>query len=79
MFLSLQNISEGFERQTTKEKIRFLYIAKGSAGEFRSQSHLASDLNYIMSSDFQKLKLKVDDISKLISVLIKYLETTLKH
>ncbi len=71
------NIAEGFERQTTKEFMRFLYIAKASAGEVRSQIYVAFDINYINKNEFIELKDKVNEVSKLISGLLKYLHSTL--
>ncbi|WP_243766020.1 four helix bundle protein [Polaribacter cellanae] len=70
-------MAEGFERQTTKEFIRFLYLAKASAGEVRSQLCLALDIKYIDKNEFEQLKLKINEVSKLISGLLKYLHSTL--
>ena len=72
------NIAEGFGRNTDKEFIYFLYIAKASAGEVRSQLYLALDLNYMSKKEFDELYLDVSDISKLISGFIKYLENSQK-
>jgi four helix bundle protein len=70
------NIAEGFERNTDKEFKHFLYIAKGSAGEVRSQIYLSFDLRYLDRQTFQSLLIDIRNISKIISGLIKYLENT---
>tara|TARA_R110001583_G_C5643231_1_gene408079 strand:+ start:2353 stop:2760 length:408 start_codon:yes stop_codon:yes gene_type:complete len=72
------NIAEGFERETTKEFIRFLYIAKASEGEFRPKLYLTSDLNYISNEEFKNITINIKEISKLISGFIKYLKSTLQ-
>ena len=41
------NIAEGYERKGSKETVQFLYIAKGSCGELRTQLYLSTDLGYI--------------------------------
>ena len=72
------NIAEGFERNTDKEFIYFLYVAKASAGEVRSQIYLASDLNYISIEISENLLHDITEISKLLGGFIKYLETNKK-
>ena len=47
------NIAEGKERESTAEFIRFLYIAKGSAGELRTQLYIANKIGYIDYSKYQ--------------------------
>lgn len=72
------NIAEGFERNTDKEFIYFLYVAKASAGEVRSQIYLALDLNYISFDISENLLNDITEISKLLGGFIKYLETNKK-
>lgn len=67
------NISEGFERETPRQFLYFLQIAKGSCGELRTQLKMAQELDYITSSDYEILKTQCLDVSKQIKGLMKYL------
>ena len=53
------NIAEGYERKSNVEFIKFLFIAKGSAGEARTQLYLAKDIKYIEDKVFDELLKKM--------------------
>lgn len=67
------NISEGFARKTNNEFKKFLHIAHGSIAEFQSTLYIALDQKYIYDHDFIMLYNKAEEISKMITGLIKYL------
>jgi four helix bundle protein len=68
------NIAEGFYRNTTKELINFLYMARGSSGELIYFLILARDLGYIDNITFSQLKFDYDSVAKQLNGWIKSLQ-----
>lgn len=67
----MDNIAEGFERTGKKEFINFLIIAKGSAGEYRSQLYRLLDCGIIDADEHVLRKNEAIALSKQIANFIK--------
>lgn len=65
------NIAEGAERESAKEFVRFLYIAKGSAAELRTQFYIACKVGFIEETTQTETVQELKAISRMIHGLIQ--------
>ncbi|SNR17159.1 four helix bundle protein [Tenacibaculum jejuense] len=66
------NIAEGCGRQTDKETIHFLYIARGSLYELETQLFLSKDLSYINNIALEEVLAQIQVSMKLLNGFINY-------
>jgi four helix bundle protein len=65
------NVAEGYERNSDKEFVRFLNIAKGSGGELRTQLYISRRLEFLTKTDFNRLVTDSKEISKMLHGLAR--------
>lgn len=65
------NLSEGDERATDKESVRFFYIAKGSLAELRTQIQIAYEIGHLEKQSYESIEAECKTLGRMIGSLIK--------
>jgi four helix bundle protein len=68
-------IAEGFEQSTDRHFAQYLYRARGSARETRTQLVVARDRNHITEPERVRISDQYEEIAKMLTGLIRHLET----
>jgi len=65
----MSNIAEGFERGSSAEFHRFLFMSKGSCAELRSQLYVAADAAYLTEDEFNGLLAEAQEVGRILGAL----------
>ncbi|TWT55864.1 four helix bundle protein [Allorhodopirellula solitaria] len=66
------NIAEGYERDSDAEIARFLTIAKGSAGELRTQILIGIEAGFLDRTSAKQWADEAYQLSKMLAALIRH-------
>jgi four helix bundle protein len=66
------NIAEGCGRNSTKDTLQFLYIARGSLYEIETQIILCFEMNYINEPKHNEILSQITECKKLLNGFINY-------
>ncbi|HEX6848602.1 MAG TPA: four helix bundle protein [Chitinophagaceae bacterium] len=72
----MDNIAEGFERNSRLEFLNSLSISKGESGELKSKLYRAIDDSYLDQIEFDELYEDADKVSRKIANFVKYLNSS---
>jgi four helix bundle protein len=71
----MNNISEGFCRNSDAEFRNFLNISKGSSGEIKSMYYIAEDQSYVSSEIALNRRNQIQQLINSLGSFMKYLKT----
>jgi len=71
------NIAEGQERNTTKDFINYLFIARGSKAELETQLLICVRLRYLNQSQIETAQGLLIEIGKMLNAIIQSLSAKL--
>lgn len=72
------NIAEGWGRESSKNYLQFLKIARGSLMETETLLVISKNLNYISDSQFSTITQEIEEVSKILQGLINSVQQKIK-
>lgn len=67
------NIAEGYARDSTRDYVRLLWIAKGSLAELETQVMLSKRLALLGETDTETILNELGDIERMLAALVRKL------
>jgi four helix bundle protein len=73
------NIAEGYLRDTTRDCVRLLWMARGSLAELETQLMVASELQFTEQEESRKMLEDINEIQRMLNALIRSLQGEAGH